>query len=685
MSKKSRSDNSNLELNLGADSENHSATQNLSSPLPGAEDPSNHLDTYYSQWFLEYASYVILERAVPHALDGLKPVQRRILHSLKELDDGRYNKVANVIGNTMKYHPHGDASIGDAMVQIGQKELLLDTQGNWGNTLTGDSAAAPRYIEVRLSKFALEVAFNTKTTHWLYSYDGRSKEPEILPIKFPLLLAQGAEGIAVGLSCKILPHNFNELIDASIAALRKEPFELYPDFGTGGIADTSEYNDGKRGGKVKVRAKIETRKKNLLVITQLPYGKTTTSLIDSILSANDKGKIKIARVEDNTSDHVEIAVHLASGSDPEQITQALFAFTDCELSIASNICVILNEKPEFLSATELLKISAERSKALLKREFEIQLAELQEKWHMSSLEKIFIEEKIYRKIETVSTWDGVIDTVKKNLQPFADKLKRAITKEDILKLLEIKIKRISKYDSLKADSLLLDLEEEILQTEKNLKQLTRCTIKWFKDLKSQYGKYYERKTQLENFDRVIAEEVVVANETLYVNREEGFAGYAMKKDEVVCKCSTLSDVLSINEAGTLVVKKISEKAYFGKKNLHIDLFNRKNPNQKNYCIIYRSGKSGPIFAKHFTIGGVTRDKEYDLTKGEANSKLFYLAEYDSQSGSPPLVKVNLRYSPRLRKLEVIVDFSQCTLRGRSSGGNIVSKNSVRNVVTLKNP
>lgn len=685
MSKKSRSDNSNLELNLGADSENHSATQDLSSPPPGAEDPSNHLDTYYSQWFLEYASYVILERAVPHALDGLKPVQRRILHSLKELDDGRYNKVANVIGNTMKYHPHGDASIGDAMVQIGQKELLLDTQGNWGNTLTGDSAAAPRYIEVRLSKFALEVAFNTKTTHWLSSYDGRSKEPEILPIKFPLLLAQGAEGIAVGLSCKILPHNFNELIDASIAALRKEPFELYPDFGTGGIADTSEYNDGKRGGKVKVRAKIETRKKNLLVITELPYGKTTTSLIDSILSANDKGKIKIARVEDNTSDHVEIAVHLASGSDPEQITQALYAFTDCELSIASNICVILNEKPEFLSATELLQISAERSKALLKREFEIQLAELQEKWHMSSLEKIFIEEKIYRKIETVSTWDGVIETVNKNLQPFADKLNRAITKEDILKLLEIKIKRISKYDSLKADSLLLDLEAEILQTEKNLKQLTRCTIKWFKDLKSQYGKYYERKTQLENFDRVIAEEVVVANETLYVNREEGFAGYAIKKDEAVCKCSTLSDVLSINEAGTLVVKKISEKAYFGKKNLHIDLFNRKNPNQKNYCIIYRSGKSGPIFAKHFTIGGVTRDKEYDLTKGEANSKLFYLAEYDSQSGSPPVVKVNLRPSPRLRKLEVIVDFSQCTLRGRSSGGNIVSKNSVRNVVTLKNP
>ncbi len=685
MSKKSRSDNSNLELNLGSNPENSSSTQEASSMSPTVQDPSNHLDSYYSQWFLEYASYVILERAVPHALDGLKPVQRRILHSLKELDDGRYNKVANVIGNTMKYHPHGDASIGDAMVQIGQKELMLDTQGNWGNTFTGDSAAAPRYIEVRLSKFALEVAFNAKTTNWLSSYDGRSKEPEILPIKFPLLLAQGAEGIAVGLSCKILPHNFNELIDACISALRKEPFELHPDFSTGGIADASEYNDGKRGGKVKVRAQIETRKKNLLAITELPYGKTTSSLIDSILSANDKGKIKIARVEDNTSDQVEILVHLSTGSDPEQITQALYAFTDCELSIASNICVILNEKPEFLSATELLKISAERSKALLKKEFEIQLAELQEKWHLSSLEKIFIEEKIYRKIETVRTWEGVIETVDENLKPFSDKLKRPIQQEDILKLLEIKIKRISKYDSLKADSLLLDLEAQIQQTEKNLKQLTRCTIKWFKDLKNQYGKYFERKTQLENFDRVIAEDVVVANETLYVNREEGFAGFSMKKDEAVCKCSKLSDILSINEAGTLVVKKISEKAYFGKKNRHIALFNRKNPNEKNYCIVYRSGKSGPIFAKHFTIGGVTRDKEYDLTKGEANSKLLYITEYDSQTGTAPVVKVNLRPSPRLRKLEIIIDFAQCTLRSRSSSGNIISKNTVRNVVTVKNP
>lgn len=680
MSKNTPSDNNNLELNLSNEANDN--------PIDDNENlidnvKANHLDSYYSKWFLEYASYVILERAVPHALDGLKPVQRRILHSLKELDDGRYNKVANVIGNTMKYHPHGDASIGDAMVQVGQKEILLDTQGNWGNTFTGDSAAAPRYIEVRLSKFALEVAFNSKTTNWLASYDGRSKEPEILPIKFPLLLAQGAEGIAVGLSCKILPHNFNELIDASIAALRKQTFELYPDFITGGTADISEYNDGKRGGKVKVRAKIEKRKNNLLAISELPYGKTTTSLIDSILSANDKGKIKISRVEDNTSDHVEILVYLSPGSDSEQITQALYAFTDCELSISSNICVILDDKPKFLTATELLKISASRTKELLKEEFEIQLLELQEKWHLSSLEKIFIEEKIYRKIETITTWEGVIETVGKSLKPFAKKLNRTITRDDILKLLEIKIKRISKFDSLKADELLKDLEDKIALTENNLKQLTRCAIRWYKELKAQYGKQFERKTQLESFEKVIAEEVVISNETLYVNRDEGFAGYSMKKDESVCKCSKLSDVLSINQEGILMVKKISEKAYFGKKILYIDLFNRKNPNDKNYCIIYRSGKSGPVLAKHFSIGGVTRDKEYDLTKGVKGSKIFYIAEYESENGNPPSVKINLKPSPRLRKLEIIVDFSEQALRGRNSGGNIITKNSIRNVV--RNP
>ena len=677
MPKKSGSDNDNLELNLTGDLKESSSETSTSS----ADTPTlSQLDDYYSKWFLEYASYVILERAVPHALDGLKPVQRRILHSLKELEDGRYNKVANVIGNTMKYHPHGDASIGDAMVQIGQKNLLLDMQGNWGNVYTGDSAAASRYIEVRLSKFALDVAFNAKTTKWLSSYDGRNKEPDSLPMKFPLLLAQGAEGIAVGLSCKILPHNFNELIDASIASLRKEPYELFPDFTTGGTADVSEYNEGKRGGRVKVRATIEKRKKNLLAITELPYSKTTTSLIDSILSANDKGKIKIARIEDNTSDSVEILIYLSSGSDPDTIIQALYAFTDCELSISSNICVVDNEKPKFLSVYDLLKISAERSKALIKLEFEIELKELEEKWHLSSLEKLFIQEKIYRKIETVETWEGVLETVYSNLKPFEKHLHRKITNEDLLKLLEIKIKRISKYDSLKADELLKNLEDKITQTEKNLKQLTRCTIKWFKELKEKYGALYPRRTQLATFDKVVAQEVVISNETLYVDRLEGFAGFGMKKDESICKCSKLSDVLSINEDGILIVKKISEKAFFGKKILHIDLFNRSNPNEKAYCVIYRDGKGGPALAKHFTIGGITRDKEYSLTKGKPGSKIFYIAEYDPEKETPPSVKINLRAAPRLRKLEEFINFKEVALRGRSSGGIQVTKHSIKNVV-----
>lgn len=680
MPKDPRSDNTNMELNLSG---NGRTASEQATPTPPLNASLNYLDDYYSKWFLEYASYVILERAVPHALDGLKPVQRRILHSLKELDDGRYNKVANVIGNTMKYHPHGDASIGDALVQIGQKDVLLDMQGNWGNTSTGDSAAAPRYIEVRLSKFALNVAFNPKTTEWLSSYDGRNKEPDTLPIKFPLLLAQGAEGIAVGLSCKILPHNFNELIDASIAELKKEPFELFPDFLTGGSADVSEYNDGKRGGRVKVRAKIELRKKNLLAITELPFGKTTSSLIDSILSANDKGKIKISRIEDNTSDKVEILVYLVSGSDSEKITQALYAFTDCELSISTNICVIEDEKPKFLTASELLKISAKRTKRLLKSEFEIELLELEEKWHLSSLEKIFIENKIYHKIETVETWEGVLKTLDKNLKPFEKQLNRTITEEDLLKLLEIKIKRISKYDTLKADEYLKDLEKKIAKTKRNLKQLTQCTIKWYEGLKEKYGPEYPRKTHLETFDKVVAQEVVISNETLFVDRAEGFAGYSMKKDETVGKCSKLSDVISINEAGILMVRKISEKAFFGKKILHIDIFNRSKPNEKAYCMIYRDGKNGPILAKHFTVGGVTRDKEYPLTKAKPGSKVFFIAEYLIEGGAPPSVKVNLRPAPRLRKLEEIVHFSELSIRGRSSGGNIITKNSIRNVV--RNP
>lgn len=643
---------------------------------------SGHVDAMFSDWFLDYASYVILERAVPHANDGLKPVQRRILHSMRELEDGRYNKVANVIGNTMKYHPHGDASIGDAMVQLGQKELLIDMQGNWGNTLTGDSAAAPRYIEARLSKFALDVVFNPKTTNWLASYDGRNKEPDTLPVKFPLLLAQGAEGIAVGLSCKILPHNFNELLDGCIALLRKEQPVLAPDFPSGGIADVSEYNDGKRGGRVKVRARIEVRKKNLLAITELPFGKTTTTLIDSIISANEKGKIKIQRVEDNTADVVEILVYLPSGSDPATVEKALYAFTDCEMSVSTNICVIENEKPHFFSASDLLYLATEKTRDLLKLELEIQLGELEEKWHFSSLEKIFIEKRIYRRIEEEETWEAVIATVDVGLEPYKQLFKREITKDDILRLLEIKIKRISKYDSFRANELIKGLEEEIETTKKNLKYLTKYAIKWFSDLKKKYGAGRERKTELACFKKVVAQDVVIANETLYVDRKEGFAGYGMKKDEAVCKCSDLDDVITITQEGKLIVSKVSDKAFFGKNILHIDIFNRNEPNALTYCMVYRDGKSGPTLAKHFTTGGVTRDREYDLTKGKPGSRVYYISCYPTEGGEADAVKVNLKPAPRMRKTEEEIFFSDLAVRGRSAGGNIITKNPVRNVVRM---
>ncbi len=643
---------------------------------------SGHVDEMFSEWFLDYASYVILERAVPHANDGLKPVQRRILHSMRELEDGRYNKVANVIGNTMKYHPHGDASIGDAMVQLGQKELLIDMQGNWGNTLTGDSAAAPRYIEARLSKFALEVVFNPKTTKWLASYDGRNKEPETQPVKFPLLLAQGAEGIAVGLSCKILPHNFNELLDGCIDILRKKPTAILPDFPTGGIADCSEYNQGKRGGRVKVRARIEARKKNLLAITELPFGKTTTSLIDSIISANEKGKIKIQRVEDNTADKVEILVYLPSGVDAETAEQALYAFTDCENSISTNICVIENGKPHFFSADDLLYLATDKTVQLLKLELEIQLGELEEKWHFSSLEKIFIEKRIYRRIEEEETWEAVIATVDEGLKPYKKLFKREITKDDILRLLEIKIKRISKFDSIRADELIKGLEDGIDETKHHLEHLTKYAIDWFKELKKKYGKGRERKTELSSFEKVVAHEVVIANETLYVDKKEGFAGYGMKKDEAVCKCSNLSDVISINQEGKLIVSKVSEKAFFGKNILHIDVFNRSDPNALTYCMVFRDGKTGPTLAKHFTIGGVTRDKEYDLTKGKPGSRVYYISCYETEGGETDAVKVNLKPAPRLRKTEEEVFFKDVVVRGRSAGGNIITKNAVRNVVRM---
>lgn len=672
----------NLELEFDQPSEELEAVPVLDEDIFSIKTDAGHVDDMFSDWFLDYASYVILERAVPHANDGLKPVQRRILHSMRELEDGRYNKVANVIGNTMKYHPHGDASIGDAMVQLGQKELLIDMQGNWGNTLTGDSAAAPRYIEARLSKFALDVVFNPKTTQWLSSYDGRNKEPDTLPVKFPLLLAQGAEGIAVGLSCKILPHNFNELLDGCIALLRKEKPELVPDFPTGGIADVSEYNNGKRGGRVKVRARIETRSKLLLAITELPFGKTTTSLIDSILAANEKGKIKIARVEDNTADVVEILVYLPSGSDPETVEQALYAFTDCELSVSTNICVIENEKPHFFSAQDLLYLATEKTRNLLQLELEIQLGELEEKWHFSSLEKIFIEKRIYRRIEEEETWEAVIATVDEGLKPYKKLFKREVTQDDILRLLEIKIKRISKFDSLKADEQIKALEDDIETTKKNLKYLTKYAIKWFTELKKKYGEGRERKTVLASFERVVAQDVVIANETLYVDKKEGFAGIGMKKDEAVCKCSNLDDVIAINQEGKLIVSKVSDKAFFGKNILHIDIFNRADPNALTYCLVYRDGKTGPTLAKHFTTGGVTRDKEYDLTKGKPGSRVFYISCYPTEGGEPDAVKINLKPAPRLRKTEEEVLFKDLAVRGRSSGGNIVTKNAVRNVVRM---
>jgi topoisomerase-4 subunit A len=536
------------------------------------DDDAIYVDDMYGDWFLDYASYVILERAVPHADDGLKPVQRRILHSMKELEDGRYNKVANVIGNTMKYHPHGDASIGDAMIQLGQKDLLIDTQGNWGNVLTGDSAAAPRYIEARLTPFALEVIFSPKVTTWASSYDGRNKEPVTFPVKFPVLLAQGAEGIAVGLSTKILPHNFIEILDAMIDGLRKNPISLLPDFPQGGIADCTDYNGGARGGRVRVRARIEKVKKHLLKVTEIPFGTTTTSLIDSILSANDKNKIKIAKIEDNTAEFVEIMVHLPSTVSAEDALPALYAFTDCEVSLAPNACVIQHNHPQFLSVNDLVKSSADLTRELLRQELEIKLGELQEKWHFASLEKIFIEKRIYRDIEKEETWEGVISAVDKGLKPYVKIFKRSITQDDILRLLEIKIKRISKFDSFRADELIKGFEDEIEEVEGHLAQMTRYAIRYLKELKKKYGKGKERKTEISRsedgelvpFDKIVASQVVVANETLYLNRKDGFAGYSLKKDEAIEKCSTLDDVIVFGKDGVMKVMKIADKMFVGK-------------------------------------------------------------------------------------------------------------------------
>ncbi len=645
------------------------------------DDSAEHqsLGDMYSDYFLDYASYVIMERAVPHLADGLKPVQRRILHSMRELEDGRYNKVANVVGNTMKYHPHGDTSIGDAMVQLGQKELLIDTQGNWGNVLTGDKAAAPRYIEARLTPFALEVAFNPKTTEWTRSYDGRNKEPVTLPLKFPLLLAQGVEGIAVGLACKMLPHNFIELLEACIQALRKKPFELLPDFPTGGIMDASNYNDGLRGGKIRVRAEIQIEKKRVLRITQVPYGVTTGGLMDNIVAANEKGKIKISKVVDNTAAEADILVHLPAGADPEVARDSLYAFTDCEVSISPNACVIHEGKPRFMGVTEILKHSANQTKALLKMELEIRLGELNEKWHFSSLEKIFIENRIYRDIEECETWEAVIEAIDKGLKPFKKLLKREVTEEDIVRLTEIKIKRISKYDSFKADEAINKLEDEIAEVEKHLKQLTRYAVAYFKNLIKKYGKGRERRTEISTFDVVDRTQVVAATETLYVNRKDGFAGWGLKKDETVEKCSKIDDIIAFDGEGVMRVSKVSDKAFVGKRVQHIAVFRKDE--EKVYSMIYRDGRQGAVYAKRFKVGGVTRDKEYALTKGTKNSRVLYFAVHDTEEESAEnVVLVLLKPAPRLRSLSRLFSFGELAIKGRGVKGNLVTKHAVDRVV-----
>ena len=636
-----------------------------------------HLSGMYENWFLDYASYVILERAVPDVADGLKPVQRRILHAMKELDDGRYNKVANIIGNTMKYHPHGDASIGDALVQLGQKDLLIDTQGNWGNIFTGDSSAAPRYIEARLSKFALEVAFNPKTTNWKLSYDGRNREPVALPVKFPLLLAQGVEGIAVGLASKILPHNFNELIDASINILKNKDFELYPDFPTGGMADVSKYNDGLRGGRIRVRAKISQEDKKTLIISDIPFGTTTTNLIDSIVSANDKGKIKIKKIDDNTAEKVEIVIKLAPGVSPDQTIDALYAFTNCEISLSPNSCIIEDGKPRFIGVKEILKINTDDTVRLLKTELEIRRAELLEQWHFSSLEKIFIEERIYRDIEECETWEAVVEAIDKGLEPFKKKFHREITRDDIIKLTEIKIKRISKYNSFKADEIIKGIEDEIDEVNKNLDNLIGYAIDYFRHIKKKYGKGRERKTELRSFDTIEATRVAAASQKLYINREDGFAGTSLKKNEFVCDCSDIDDIIVFRRDGTFMVTKVAPKVFIGKDILHIAVF-KKNDERTIYNMIYRDGRRGPVRVKRFAVKGITRDKDYILTKGTEGSKVLYFTA--NPNGEAEIVKVYLKPKPKLKKLSFEFDFSELAIKGKGSQGNILTKHSVRNIV-----
>ncbi len=628
----------------------------------------------FREWFLDYASYVILERAVPAIEDGFKPVQRRIMHSMRELHDGRYNKVANLVGHTMQYHPHGDASIADAMVNMGQKDLLIDTQGNWGNILTGDSAAASRYIEARLSKFALDVLFNPKITTWAASYDGRKKEPVSLPAKFPIVLAQGAEGIAVGLSTTILPHNFNELIDASIKVLQGKKFTLFPDFPTGGMIDVSNYNDGKRGGKIRVRAKIQIENNKTLVITEIPYKTTTGSLIDSIIKANNKGKIKIKKIEDNTSENVEIRLHLPPGVSPDKTIDALYAFTSCEMSVSPLGVVIENNKPLFLGVSEILERSTRRTVELLRQELEIELQELQDQWHAASLERIFIENRIYRDIEQETTWEGVIKAIDEGLKPHIKHLKRQVTEEDIVRLTEIKIKRISKFDIDKARKNIEAIEEKIAEKQYHLEHIIEYTIDFFKNIKKKYGKGRERKTEIKAFEDIEATKVVMRNVKLYVNRDEGFAGTSLRKDEYVADVSDIDDIIVIRKDGKLMVSKVADKKFFGKDIIYINVFKKKDK-RTIYNLIYRDGKRGPSYMKRFFVSGVTRDKEYDLTAGNPGSQILYFSA--NPNGEAEIVTVLLRQTGSLRKTKFDIDFKELAIKGRGVRGNLVTKLPVK--------
>ena len=644
--------------------------------LEHEEHSAPSINKMYESWFLEYASYVILERAVPAVEDGLKPVQRRIMHAMKEMDDGRYNKVANIIGQTMQYHPHGDASIGDAMTNMGQKDLMIDMQGNWGDVRTGDSAAAPRYIEARLSKFALDVAFNSKTTDWQLSYDGRKNEPVTLPMKFPLLLAQGAEGIAVGLSTKILPHNFIELIEAAIKHLKGKKFEIFPDFQTGGMIDIGNYNDGNRGGKVRVRVHIEEFDKKTLLIKSVPFGVTTQQLIDSVLKANDSGKIKIKSIVDNTAKDVELAVQLAPGVSSDQTIDALYAFTDCEISISPNACIIIKDKPHFVGVSDLLRHSAELTKELLRQELEIKLHELEEDWHYSSLEKIFIEKRIYRDIEEETTWEGVLSAIDKGLSPYKKMFRRAITQEDIVKLTEIKIKRISKFDSFKADEHIKGTESNIEQTKHHLEHLTDFAVAYYEGLLKKYGKGRERRTEIKIFDTIQANKVAIANTKLYVNRKEGFVGTGLKKDEFVFDCSDIDNIIVFRKDGTMIVTKVADKTFVGKDIIHLEVF-RKNDDRTTYNMMYMDGSSGVVYAKRFNVTGITRDKEYDLTKGNKGSKVMYFTS--NPNGEAEVVTVTLSPGSTARIKVFDFYFEELIIKGRSSQGNQITKYPVRQI------